>query len=224
MKICHISDTHNCDKDLDALVPQDIDMLIFTGDLTYKGADWEIDRVLEQFRILSLRIPHIVGILGNHEVGCQGKETELKQQFMDAGVHLLHNNSVTIEGIKIWGTPYSPYFFNWAYQYENPIYVAQYAGEYIPSAKDIWDQVPEDTNILLSHGPPKFILDWCPNGNVGCQVLREKTESLPELKYSMFGHIHSGYGITTIGKVTYVNNSIMNNGYKFVNKPNIFNY
>lgn len=222
MKVCHISDTHDVHQDLSMIVPNDTELLLFTGDLTYRGADWEIDLLLKQFRKLSARVPNIVGILGNHEVGCQGKEVGLKERFKEVGVILLHNEATEVNGIKIYGSPYTPWFFGWAYQYENARFAKQYAGEYMPTAEEIWNKVPEDTQILLSHGPPQFILDTCRDGSVGCAALRRRIEVTPSIKYSMFGHIHEGYGVTEVGGVTYSNASIMTGKYKFVNKPNIF--
>lgn len=222
MRACHISDTHDCHQDLNLIVPQDTEILFFTGDMTYRGAEWEIKLLLEQFKKLSTRIPHIVGILGNHEVGCQGKEVELKQRFKDVGVTLLHNDSIEIEGVKIFGSPYTPYFFGWAYQYQNAIYAAQYEDEDLMTGEEVWDQIPEDTTVVLSHCPPQFILDTCRNGSVGCPHLRRRIESIFSVRYNLFGHIHEGYGMTKVGGVTYSNGSIMDGKYKFVNKPNCF--
>jgi Icc-related predicted phosphoesterase len=221
MKCCHISDTHDVHKDLNSLIPE-CEILFFTGDLTYKGSEWEILKLLEQFERLKLRIPHIVGILGNHEVNCEGKEVEMKSRFKAVGVDLLHNESIEIEGIKIWGSPFTPYFFGWAYQYENAQYATQYAGEYLPNGHDIWSQIPDNTQVLLSHCPPYMINDLCPNGHVGCSILRMYVESIPSIKFNLFGHIHSSHGTSLVNGVTYINSSIMNNSYNFVNKPHLF--
>lgn len=222
MRACHFSDSHDVHQDLNMIVPKDTEILFFTGDLTYRGADWEIELLFKQFEKLSKRIPHIVGILGNHEVGCQRKEVELKQRFKELNVTLLHHESVEINGIKIFGSPYTPYFFGWAYQYQNPIYAAQYEGEYLMTGEECWSAVPEDTQIVLSHCPPQFILDTCPNGSVGCPHLRQRIEQLPSVKYNMFGHIHASYGVTLVNGVTYMNGSLMNDNYIMVNKPHTF--
>jgi len=222
LRACHISDTHDVNQSLNMLVPNDIDIVFFTGDMTYRGADWELDKLIGNLKALKQRVKHIVCILGNHEVGAEGNMIEWSRRFKEINVQLLHNEGVEIEGIKIWGSAYTPYFFGWAFQYENKQYAAQYAGEYLPTARDIWNQVPEDTQVLLSHCPPFFILDLCANGHVGCPVLRERIEELPSITHSLFGHLHESHGTTTINGVIYINSSIMDGKYRFVNKPHIF--
>ena len=221
MKACHISDTHDVHQDLNLVVPNDIEILFFTGDLTYRGAEWELIKLLEQFKVLSARIPHIVGCLGNHELGAEGKEEEWKQKFKDVGVTLLDHESVEINGIKIFGSPHTPWFFDWAFSYHNPKMGTQ-QGDEQREGEEVWKDIPEDTQVLLTHGPPIFILDTCRDGSVGCGELRRRIEGIPSIKYHMFGHIHEGYGLTNVGGVTYSNGSIMNGKYKFVNKPNCF--
>ena len=220
MKACHVSDCHDVHQDFTLLVPEDTEILFFTGDMTYRGAEWEIEILLEQFDKLSKRVPHIVGCLGNHEKGAEGKEDELKMRFAQVGVTLLHHESVEINGIKIFGSPYSPWFFDWAYSYYNPNMGTQQKDD--RSGKEVWQDIPEDTQVLLTHGPPQFILDQCRNGAVGCPDLRRRIESIPSIKYHMFGHIHESVGITNVAGVTYSNGSIMDGKYRFVNKPNCF--
>lgn len=221
MKACHISDTHDVHRDLDEVVPEGTDILFFTGDLTYKGAEWELNLLLEHFLRLKQRVPHIVGCLGNHELGAEGKEKYWKQQFKDVGIILLDHESVEIEGIKIFGSPYTPWFFDWAFSYHNPKMGTQQSNGQ-KDAMEVWATIPEDTQILLTHGPPECILDLCRNGHVGCPVLRNRIEQVASIKYHMFGHIHEGYGMTEVAGVTYSNGSIMDGKYRFVNKPNVF--
>ena len=220
MRACHISDTHDVHQDLNMIVPQNTEILFFTGDMTYRGAEWEFVKLLEQFKVLSARIPLIVGCLGNHERGAEGNEEELKRRFKEVGVTLLHHESIEIEGIKIFGSPYSPWFFDWAYSYYNPNMGTQQRDD--RSGKEVWEDIPEDTSILLTHGPPYLILDQCRNGAVGCPDLRRRVESIFSIRYHMFGHIHESAGITKVGGVTYSNGAVMDGKYKFVNKPNCF--
>ena len=223
LRACHISDTHDVNQSLNMLVPNDIDIVFFTGDMTYRGADWELQKLLENFKALKQRVKYIVGTLGNHEKGAEGKEAEWKQKFLDVGVILLDHESVEIEGIKIFGSPYTPWFFDWAFSYRNPEFNLSVQDEDSRLGKHVWENIPEDTNIVLTHGPPKFIQDLCRSGHAGCHALRERIESIPSITHHMFGHIHESYGITEINKVTYINSSIMNGKYNFVNKPHLFN-
>lgn len=221
MRVCHLSDTHDVHQDFNLLVPEDTEIVFFTGDMTYKGAEWELNILLEHFIRLKQRIPHIVGCLGNHELGAEGKEDEWKMRFASAGVILLDHESVEIEGIKIFGSPYSPWFFDWAYSYHNPKMGTQ-QGDDQKDGTEVWASIPEDTQVLLTHGPPQDILDLCRGGHVGCSVLRHRIEQIPSIKYHMFGHIHEGHGLDKINGVTYSNGSIMDGKYRFVNKPNCF--
>lgn len=219
-KICHISDTHDVSRDLNKLVPENVDILFFTGDLTYHGREWELNKLLEHMKKLSNRIEHVVGTLGNHELGAQGKEKEWKDKFKDYGVILLDHEAIEIEGIKVFGSPWTPWFFDWAYNYTNPTMGIQ--GETEIAGTDMWKDIPENTKVLLTHGPPQGKLDLCRNGRVGCAELMCRIEQLNNLKYHMFGHIHEGYGTLVENGVTYSNGSIMDGRYRFVNKPNLF--
>lgn len=221
MRACHFSDTHDVHRDLDEIVPQDIDILFFTGDLTYKGAEWELNILLEHFIRLKQRIPYIVGCLGNHELGAEGKEDEWKMRFANIGIILLDHESIEIEGIKIFGSPYSPWFFDWAYSYYNPKMGNQQDDEQ-KSATEVWASIPQDTQILLTHGPPDGILDACKNGNVGCSGLLKRIKELKHLIYHMFGHIHGAHGVEVVDGVTFINSCIMDEKYKLTQKPHCF--
>jgi hypothetical protein len=59
----------------------------------------------------------------------------------------LQHESVEIEGLKIFGSPYQPLFYNWGFQY------------HASRAEEIWSAIPKDTDILITHGPPHGILD-----------------------------------------------------------------
>jgi Icc-related predicted phosphoesterase len=211
MRACHISDCHDVYQDLNLLVPQDIDILFITGDMTYRGKESEMEVFMSDLIKLKRRINHIVCVFGNHEVGCQGREQEYKIKFASIGVVLLNHESIEINGIKIFGSPYTPEFFDWAFMYDPK------------DAEAIWNLIPLDTQVLLTHGPAYKILDKCPNGNVGCPTLREKVLSgLPVLKYHLFGHLHESYGTIETRGILFSNGSIMNGRYKFINKPFCF--
>ena len=211
MRACHISDCHDVNIDLDNLVPNGIDILFITGDMTYRGRPEELSALLDQLTILRARIKYIICVAGNHELGCEQDVHGWKEAFCRAGCVLLHHESIEIDGVKIFGSPYTPAFFDWAFMYDPK------------DASSYWDQIPSDTQVLLTHGPPYGILDKCPNGNVGCPTLRDKVlNDLPNLKYHMFGHIHPSFGKTEISGVEFSNGSIMNDRYKPVYKPLTF--
>jgi len=111
--------------------------------------------------------------------------------------------------IKIWGTPWQPEFNNWAFNLPR--------GERL---KEKWDLIPDDTDILITHGPPFGKLDYVSyNGiNVGCEELIKRVEEIKP-KIHVFGHIHSSYGYVFDGSTHFINASILNDRYEFRNKP-----
>jgi Icc-related predicted phosphoesterase len=86
--------------------------------------------------------------------------------------------------------------------------------------KAIWDKIPLDTDILITHGPPSGILDFVdPKNSPGCEDLTLKLKELKKLKLHVFGHIHESYGTTVRDGVQFVNASIMNGDYEPVHSP-----
>jgi Icc-related predicted phosphoesterase len=124
---------------------------------------------------------------------------------------------VEIDGIKFWGSPVTPRFFDWAFNRDADI---QYH----------WNMIPYDTNVLITHGPPYGILDLTIREGkpVGCHYLRRRLFDLKDLKVHSFGHIHEGFG-QQVGDgedfegVHFVNASYLDHRYRAVNSPVIIN-
>jgi len=175
-QIVFISDTHNVASDLP--IP-DGDILIHCGDLTSRGTIPEIAKFSSWFAALPHK--HKIFIAGNHDFGFE-KEAELAYRVASCGVYL--RDSVTVaEGIRIYGSPWQPWFHDWAFNLHrgSPI-------------KEKWDLIPSDTEILVTHGPPKGILDRTARGEeVGCEELALAVERIAP-KIHAFGHIHEAYG------------------------------
>jgi Icc-related predicted phosphoesterase len=139
----------------------------------------------------------------------------------DQGIKLLIHESIEIGGFKIFGSPYTPFFHNWAFNI--------FRGE---GLVEKWSQIPDDTQVLITHGPPMGILDEVISFNgkkcewevekVGCAALYNRIQELKSLKLHIFGHIHPGAGTKQINGVTYINASTCNEQYKPVNGPMIF--
>jgi Icc-related predicted phosphoesterase len=149
-----------------------------------------------------------VFIQGNHDRAGEMFETVIKEKAAQYNLIYLHHNQVEIEGYKLWGSNYSPRFGRWAWMRDRgyPMYYE-------------WEQIPKDTNILVTHGPPWGVLDLTPYGeNVGCEELRDRLKDLKKLKLLVTGHIHQGAGIEKIGKVQFVNASICTESYQPINK------
>lgn len=211
LRIVAISDTH---LQHGIKVPPG-DILLHAGDFTFKGNVREIGEAIQWFK--SLPHKYKVCTLGNHD--CLGEENPslTKQMFQEAGIAYLNDSGVLVEGIRIWGSPYQPEFGNWAFNLPRE-------GSKL---KEHWSLIPEDTNVLITHGPPLGMGDmttgkYGPPANVGCRDLNERVMQLPKLKLHVFGHIHCSYGVYRRGDVTYANASVCNERYKPVNKPLIF--
>ena len=179
MKLVAISDTHNLHYNFFYDIP-DGDVIIHAGDFTTHGRIEEVNAFIKWFS----RLPHEhkICIAGNHD-RCMEDMLFLEDDFENAGITYLKNTGTSINNIKFYGSPYTPRFGNFAFMYNRE------------NADTIWDRVPDDTEILITHGPPRGILDLCPQGNQGCDELLAKTQELSKLKYHIFGHIHEGYGV-----------------------------
>ena len=210
LKCCHISDTHDTFQDISMLIPEGIDIVFITGDVSYHGKPEELLRLKEHLKKIVAKTSHVIMIAGNHEKGCEADSLSWIKTMKEIGVKLLMKEAIEVEGYKIYGSPWTPYFGGWAYNYH------RIAGKYM------WQDIPDDTEILLTHGPMYGILDAIHGENVGCKDLLDKVSSLSFLKYHLFGHIHETHGIEQFKGVTCINSSIMNGNYRFVNKPHFF--
>lgn len=205
MKLVCISDTHGRHNYIKNL--PDGDILIHAGDITAHGTSFQL---VEFYGWLtSLKYKYIILIAGNHDKYCQKEDIETKKIFKHEKIFYLNESGCEIEGIKFWGSPWSPFFFDWAFN--------------IPPGHEqkYWDKIPLDTNVLITHGPRWGILDKSKfqNENCGCPILGKKIDQMKELKAHIFGHIHESYGITKIQHIDYINASICNFKYIPENLP-----
>ena len=227
MKIFHFGDTHGNHRDLQ--VPEDIDIAIFSGDAgTYRDPSMNEPIVRDFIDWFSeLNIKYKVMIAGNHDSSIEQRMFG-ERYFKERGIIYLENNDVTIEGIKIWGSPYTPTFGNWCFMKSRH------------KIHKIWDEIPEDTDILVTHGPPKGVLDLTENydGSLemcGCANLFRQVYQRIKPKYHLFGHIHNRYKreYHNAGMLQIANcNTIFSNGSvcrdadmgKIYTNGNVFNY
>ena len=207
--VYHIQGTINASGGV--FLPCDIDLLIHAGDMSMMGTETEIEQFLKWYS--SIRAKYKVLIAGNHDFLFEKQRMiakDLLAKYPD--IIYLETEEVVIEGIKIYGEPRQPWFHSWAFNVER--------GEAI---KRYWDAIPEDVNILVTHGPPKGILDMTMSGeNVGCEDLLYRLPYLEQLKLVVFGHIHEHAGCELINGVYYVNASALNVRYQLQNRPQAF--
>lgn len=212
MKIVCISDTHNCNGEFD--VP-DGDLLIHAGDFTNNGSIVEVAAFMRWFGELPHR--HKVLIAGNHDRLFE-REPSLARSMVPDGTIYLQDSSAEIEGLKIYGSPWQPRFFDWAFNLMRG-----------PELAAKWAKIPDDIDILITHGPPHGILDEVPRQwgieNTGCEELRKRVDEISangKLKLHLFGHIHCGHGVLQRNGTTFINASVCNEEYEPLQPPLLF--
>lgn len=213
-KIVFLSDTHNRHEKI--RVP-DGDILIHSGDATNLGTIAEIEDFNAWFAALPHR--HKIFVAGNHDWLFETEPLSARR-LLDASIIYLQDSAVEIEGLKIYGSPWQPRFFNWAF---NLMRGAEMAEK--------WALIPPDIDILITHGPPFGILDEVPRPywteNTGCEELRKKVEKIAafgRLKIHVFGHIHCGYGTSENFGVKFINAANCDEAYNPTQEPIIFDF
>lgn len=221
----------------------DMDLVIFGGDCSGRGGQGEIDTFMNWF---NLQPGEKVMIAGNHDFffDYKLKQThprhswqpdpeeavnEMLAKYPD--ITYLDDSGVEMFGLKIWGSPIQPWFHDWAFNRFRNTHIdvngdTKWVGDTVGGIKPHWDVIPDDIDILITHGPPFMHGDGLCSKfekagefpHVGCADLMNRIKEIKP-KISVFGHIHEGYGITEDEHTTYINASCLNENYKPVNAP-----
>jgi Icc-related predicted phosphoesterase len=221
IKIVAISDPHGNLPEI-----PDCDLLLIGGDVTPKWLeDGEYHKIRYWFRndfadwLGQFDFPK-VAIGGNHDKVFQdspGLPYDLPWTY-------LKNKATIVHGLLIWGSPMSPSFGNWAFM-ETDAALSKY-----------WDNIPEDVDILMTHGPAFGIGDvttfytYGEPKHVGSATLRNKLvyDKYPQLKLHVSGHIHEAYGTYPSqrldGEYTAINAAIVNEYYEPAHEPVVLYY
>ncbi len=241
MEIVHISDTHGQKYHTRLEIPK-CDVLIHTGDIGGRTSLMELTEFLIWFEKQPAEVKIWVG--GNHDLVLDKKWAEsredsvtrmlAKNHYMEAmeviqsyKVKYLHNSDYVYEGVKFWGSPYTPSFHrqHWAFNADR--------GQEISK---IWSKIPSDVNVLLTHGPVYGILDRIPDSYLefneekdvhkGCKDLLEVIKNrLFNLKLHCSGHIHDQVGVvyehvSRDRRVVFSNGAVISNAYEqLITKP-----
>jgi predicted phosphodiesterase len=206
----------------DKLYPADL--IIFAGDFSFLGNPVQVDSFKSWLN--SFGIPVVV-IAGNCDLTFDLARLEhfrpriddfchptvpletIKANFLTepGRVVYLEDSSATVNGLTIWGSPYSPEFNDWGF----PLTGADAAAK--------WGAIPDGVDIVVSHGPPKDVADAVTSGfHAGCPELRKAIErTKPALV--VFGHIHEANGVGAIGETLCVNVAILDAEFKPRNVP-----
>ena len=236
LKIIHISDTHGKHDLINwNFDPADADMIIHSGDFSNVGEEKDLLKFFEWFSNFPCK--HKICIAGNHDKSLDEKFWNNKALLNDGhrdriknceiwapaiikkfneveNQYYLNHEAVTIEGIKLFGSPWSAAFHAdfWAFNALRNGVVAQ----------KLYDEIPLDTGILITHGPSFGNLDkTLTNFNCGDEILLEKVNKIKP-KFHLTGHIHEDYGIKKVGDTTFINSSIMTINYEPTNLPQVF--
>jgi predicted phosphohydrolase len=229
LSICFFSDPHT--KHYEMTLPEG-DMAICCGDISSSGTRAQVRDFMEWFA----EQPHKYKIMiaGNHDFWFEPghvrnrylRPDENPRDIIPEGITYLENETIEIEGIKIFGSPYTPWFHDWAFN--------SYRGE---ACKKHWDLIEPGTDIVITHGPPSDThLDRCKYGDrVGCVDLA-KAIAVIKPKICAFGHIHEAYGQDdkeildpenkeAPGKITkLINCSVLNLKYEMTNAPVVIDW
>lgn len=207
MRVAAISDVHN---KLSKVEVPECDVLIIAGDLTMMGYEWEVEKFNDALVKARAHANAVVVIAGNHDFGLEREPARYEAMLTNAD-HYLRDSAVVIGGVKFYGSPWQPWFHSWAFNLQRG-----------PDIKAKWDLIPADTDVLVTHGPPRGILDMCPSGEkVGCDDLLEAVLRVKPA-YHVFGHIHHANGLQHFMGTTFINASTCDERYRPTNRPVTF--
>lgn len=217
MRLVIISDTHG--DHLKLKLPAG-DVLIHCGDFC---TDTEESHWLSALRFVNWfgaqPHKHKVFIAGNHDVFLDSafsarypNESLMFLKVIPPNVYYLNDSGITLDGVKFWGSPVQPVFFNWAFN---------------RTSSDIgkhWQMIPVGTNVLITHGPAygyrdqAFKIGSNELEHTGCPQLLAKIEEIKPALHC-YGHIHYSYGAHQAEDTLHINASNSNERYKIANKP-----
>lgn len=206
MRLVLLSDTHGRHHDLS--VPEG-DVLVHAGDFTRAGREHEVSFFAHWLRGLPHK--HKVVIAGNHDMLFESRGTQAREALGDSCTYL-QDSGVQVGGLYFYGSPWQPEFFDWGFNLPRGARL-----------KQRWEAIPIETDVLVTHGPPRGVLDLTRDGSrVGCDDLRDRLAELhaneptttvhPRLH--VFGHIHESAGAEYHDGTLYVNAAALDRDYE----------
>lgn len=181
------------------------DIILHAGDFSKRGTEEQIRDFFDWFSRLDYR--YRICIAGNHDFLAEREPMKFRRLIPDNCIYL-ENSGTIVEGIRIWGSPITPWFYDWAFNRHRGAEINPY-----------WAAIPDNTQILITHGPPSGILDRTFRGQeVGCLDLMERVKTI-QPKLHLFGHIHEAAGTVEKDGVLFANASVLNLNYEPENEP-----
>lgn len=218
MRITFISDTHTKHDQVTSSLPGG-DVLIHAGDISSRGYRNEIQDFIKWFVGIE-NYKHKIFVAGNHDWGFQTEPSATSELLkLNPGCEYLEDDMFLIgeetddydDMVKVWGSPWQPEFFSWAFN------LPRQGAE----LKAVWDMIPSDIDILVTHSPAWGHLDtvkFNPTQNLGCELLRDRLDTIKP-KIHVCGHIHTGYGYKFDGHTHFFNASVLDESYYYTQKP-----
>ena len=217
MKIYFLSDTHCRHKELK--IPK-CDIIIHCGDeANSKDSETNLTESKDFFDWYSrLPIKYKLFVPGNHS--CAIYRNILKQEYYPE-IEFLIDRSVDIHGIRIYGSPWTPSYGNC---------LSFMRKRHLMS--EIWKNLPL-CDILVTHGPPKGILDLSPDRETdkpvqcGCKSLYNRVMEIKPIIHA-FGHIHEipgclNRGILERDDIKFINCACLNHKTKEIKEGVLIN-
>lgn len=183
MRVVSVSDTHSLHHQMPKL--PDADVFTHSGDFTHNGTQREYMHFIRWLGDQPYEYKVITP--GNHDLFCEADPNFCKMYAKEHGIIYLQDEQVSINGYNFYGCPWTKLFGGMAFEVSESELMHHF------------DKIPEDCNVLLTHGPPYDVLDRNSDDKpCGSKALREKIypkEDRPsKMRYCIFGHIHEGYG------------------------------
>lgn len=185
------------------------DVLVVAGDITYKGSLTKVSQFNDWLARLKDEgvIKHAVVIAGNHDLTAQTESKYFRKRLKEAVY--LNNQEEIVMGLKFFGSPWTPWFYDWAFNARRGKNINEH-----------WELIPDDTDVLVTHGPPYGAGDLLVDGRrAGCVDLRNHVLHRVKPKVHVCGHLHHGYGIHMLGTTVVVNASTCTEQYEPTNLP-----
>lgn len=207
MRIIGISDVHN--KQTDLRLPEG-DVLVVAGDMTRQGTTKEIAAFANWLG--TQNYPHKLVVSGNHDLVFRNQVADLARSLIrEAGGTYLQDSGVEIDDVYFYGSPWTCLYP--AMAFELPRGSRELAEK--------WEAIPDGTNVLITHSPPKYILDTVMGaGPQGCELLGQRVHHLLNLRAHLFGHLHfCGSTVQDVNGVKFANCAVLNDQYQLHDKP-----
>ncbi|KAH7152892.1 Metallo-dependent phosphatase-like protein [Dactylonectria macrodidyma] len=207
-RIVCVSDTHNCTVKL----PKG-DVLIHAGDLTNQGSYSELSKTVKWLEQADFEAKIVIA--GNHDItldkdffaehglyfhnqNIQSPEECLSLLTSSPSITYLNHESIAMRltspsgprtQFTVFGSPFSPRHGLWAFNYDSPQNPSS-----CTDLTSIWDRIPLDTDIVVTHTPPKTHCDETEDRRAaGCEALRRAFWRVRP-KLAVCGHVHPGRG------------------------------